>query len=149
MALAKDIQRTSYPLPVYNFRAKVDVVTVSFTEISGIAVSHEHVTYRHGLSFREGEVIKTANFDKFMPVTCKRGTVLGADPLFFHDWLSKQALRSMEVSLCDETGAAVLSWRIEAAVPVGLKAPTFSAAVNEVSVDTLELMVRGVSVVPI
>jgi phage tail-like protein len=82
-------------------------------------------------------------------VTCKSGTVLGKNPKFLSDWLKKRDLRSMEVSLCDERGAAVLSWKIAAAVPTSLKAPTFSAATNDVSVDTLELRVRGVSVVEV
>lgn len=140
------VQRTRYPLAVYNYRVKVGGVAISFTEISGIAVEYEHVTYRHGLSFQEGAAIQTFYFNQFVPVTCKRGTILGADPTFLYDWLKKRDLRSLEISLCDEKGAAVWSWKIAAAVPTSLKAPTFSAASNEVSIDTLELQVKGVSV---
>ncbi len=149
MTVPANAQRTSYPLALYNFRVKVAETSMSFTEISGIVVEYDHVTYRHGLSFLEGEAIETFRLDKFVSVTCKRGTILGADPLFLHDWLRTQDLRSMEVSLCDEKGTPVLSWKIAAAVPVKLTAPTFSASTNEVSVDTLELKARGVSVVTI
>lgn len=149
MALSTDIQRRSYPLAAYNFRVKVDGTSMSFTEVSGLAVEHDHVTYRHGLSFLEGERIETFNFDRFVPVTCKRGVILGAQPLFLHDWLKKRDLRPMEVDLCDEKGAPVLGWKLAFAVPVSLKAPAFTAGTNEAAVDTVELRVRGVSVVTI
>ena len=147
MAQSTDMQRTSYPLATYNFRVKVDETLMSFTEVSGLTVLREHVTYAHGLSFKEGDVITTFNSTRFMPVTCKRGTVLGADPLFLYSWLKKHDSRSMEVSLCDAAGAAVLAWKIAVAVAVSVKAPTFSAATNDAAVDTLDLQVREVSVV--
>jgi phage tail-like protein len=147
MADSKDVQRKSYPLAAYNFRVSVNGVSMSFTEVSGITVAYDHVTYRHGMSFLEGEAIQTFYFDKFIPITCKRGTILGNQPLFLHEWLNKRDARSMEVSLCDETGAPVLSWKIAAAVPVSLKAPAFTAGTNEAAIDTVELQVRGVSVV--
>lgn len=147
MAQSADTQRTSHPLVAYNFRVKVGETSMSFTEVSGIAVEYEHVPYVHGLSFHEGAALSTFPRTRFMPVTCKRGTVLGAEPLFLYDWLKKRDPRSMEVSLCDPTGAAVLAWKVAVAVPVSLKAPSFSAAANDVAVDTLELQVRGVSVV--
>lgn len=147
MAMPASVPRTSYPLALYNFRVKVAEISLSFTEVSGIAIDHDHVTYRHGLSFAEGEDIATFYFDPFITITCKRGTILGGDPLFLHDWLNKRDLRAMDVSLCDETGAPVLSWKIAAAVPVSLKAPAFSAASNEAAIETVELRARGVSVV--
>lgn len=147
MALPANVQRTSYPLALYNFRVKVAETSMSFTEVSGIAVEHQQITYRHGLSFAEGEAIETFSFDKFATITCKRGVILGQDPLFLHDWLKKRDLRSMEVSLYDERGQPVLAWKIAAAVPVSLKAPTFSAGTNDAVIDTVELRARGVSVV--
>ncbi|AGP37782.1 phage tail protein [Sorangium cellulosum] len=147
MAQSTDNQRTSYPLAAYNFRVKVGEASMSFTEVSGLAVEREHVTYEHGLSFREGPVSMRFNSRRFTPVTCKRGAVLGADPLFLFDWLEAGDGRTMEVSLCDATGAAVLAWKVAVAIPVSLKAPAFNAATNEVVVDTLDLQVREVSVV--
>lgn len=147
MALPANVQRTSYPLALYNFRVTVAETSMSFTEVSGIAVAYDHVTYRHGLSFSEGGAIQTFYYDDFVTVTCKRGTILGQGPLFLYEWLAKRDLRAVEVSLCDEAGAPVLSWKIAAAVPVKLSAPSFSASTNEVSIDALELRARGVSVV--
>jgi len=147
MAHSPDFQRSNYPLAAYNYRVKVDQTEMSFSEVSGIAVEYDHAVYRHGLTFLEGESIQTFYFDSFKPVTCKRGTILGKDPLFLHSWLTQRDTRSMEVNLCDEKGAPVLAWKIAYAVPVSLKAPTFIAATNEPAIETVDLRVRGVSVV--
>jgi phage tail-like protein len=149
MAQTKDIQRKSYPLVAYNFVVRVDENLMSFTEVSGIAIEYDHAVYRHGLSFLDGESIQTFYFDSFRPITCKRGMILGNDPLFLHDWLTKRDVRSMEVSLCDEKGNPVMSWKIAHAVPVSLKAPAFSAGANDAAIDTVDLQVRGISVVKI
>ena len=53
MAESKSDQ--AYPLAAYNYRVTVAGTTMSFSEVSGLAVEYEKVTYRHGLSFREGE----------------------------------------------------------------------------------------------
>ncbi len=136
-----------YPLPAYNFRVDVGNETMSFAKVSGIAVEYDAVTYRHGLSFREGERIKTFYYDSFMPLTLTRGVFPAGkhDPRFLFDWLERRDTRSLEVSLCDEGGKASITWKIAKAVPVKLKAPTFDAGSNEVSIESLELRVRGVS----
>lgn len=150
--MAKPVDKgKTYPLALYNFRVDVDGGSMSFTEVSGIEITYEHVVYRHGLSFQEGEKIATFAFDAFAPITLKRGTIPArqAQPLFLYEWLKKQDLRSMDVSLCDETGQAVLTWKIQKAVPVKLTAPSFDAKSNEVAIDTLEVQARGVSLVSV
>lgn len=147
MALSTEAQKSAYPLALYNFRVKVAEVSMSFTEVTGLAAAYEHVTYRHGLSFREGEAIATFNFDEFVTLTCKRGVIAGASPLFLYEWLQMRDPRSLEVSLCDELGSPVVSWKVAAAVPISLKAPAFNASTNEAAIDTVELKARGVSVV--
>ncbi|MCP4662133.1 MAG: phage tail protein [bacterium] len=145
MAQTPEDQRQLYPLPAYNFRVTVDGAAMSFAEVSGIAVEHEAVTYRHGLSFCEGEAINTFYWDEFRSITLKRGTVLGPTPLALYQWLKAKDCRQLDVSLCDETGTAVISWKIQRAVPVKLEAPTFDADTNDVSIDSLELKARGVA----
>lgn len=147
MAQTKDVARRDYPLPAYNFRVTVDGTAIAFAEVSGISVDHEAVTYRHGLSFSEGEEIETFYFDSFIPVTLKRGVVLGSRPLALYEWLKNEEVRGLEVSLCDETGTPLLAWRIRRAVPVKLEAPSFDAKTNEVSIESLELKARGISLV--
>lgn len=144
-----EYQRLSYPLAVYNFRVEVGGKGITFTEISGITAEYEHVTYRHGLSFMDGERIYVFNRNQFKQITCKRGTVLGADPTYLYDWLKSRKLRSMDIHLCDQEGNQVMTWKVAAAVPVRLTAPSFSAGSNDASIDTLELMAKGVSFVKV
>lgn len=137
----------SYPLAAYNFRVVIDTRTMSFAEVSGMTIAYEHVVYRHGLSFLEGEDIATFRFDSFVPVTLRRGLIPNTSALYLHDWLKKRSLRRMEIHLCDQTGNAVMSWLIAKAIPVKLSAPTFDAKSNDVAIDTLEVQARGVSLV--
>ena len=150
MAQTPDYQKRNYPLPVYNFKVKVDDQTImSFAEVSGIAMEFEEATYRHGLTFWEGEKITTFYYDSFMPVTLKRGIIWGEEGsskvLFLYDWLKKKDLRPLEVSLCDENGDALISWKIAKAVPVKLEAPTFEVDSSGAAIESLELRARGVS----
>lgn len=144
MAQSTAHQKANYPLPAYNFRVDVAGAGMSFSEVSGIAVEHGHVTYRHGLSYLEGESINQYAYEKFSPLTMKRGTVTGIEHL--QDWLVSGDLRNIDVSLCDEAGDPVVTWHIARAVPVKLDAPTFDANTNEVSIENLEVMAASVSV---
>lgn len=137
----------TYPLALYNFRVAVDAWSMSFSEVSGIAIPYEHVVYRHGLSYWEGEDITTFRFDSFIPISLKRGTIPSADLLFLHQWLKSRTLRRLEVYLCDQLGNPLMSWQIAKAVPVKLTAPTFAASTNEVAIETLDLQARGVNLV--
>ncbi|HRI62602.1 MAG TPA: phage tail protein [Polyangium sp.] len=136
-----------YPLAAYNFRVQVGPNTINFTEVTGIELAYQHVVYRHGLSFWEGEQIDTFHFDEFAPITMKRGMILNSSPTFLYEWLRKKELRTLEVQLCNPDGNAVMAWKIAHAIPVKLSAPTFAANTNDVVIDVLEVQARGVSLV--
>lgn len=133
------------PLAAYNFRVTVDAQAMSFAKVSGLHREHQTLTYRHGLSFREGEEIAKYRIDKYVPVTLERGSAAGAK--FLYQWLEEQGRRAMEISLCDERGTPVLAWRIARAIAVKLTAPTFDAKANEIAIETLEIKAAGISVV--
>ena len=137
-------QRARYPLAVYNFRVAVGDVIMAFTEVSGLAREHETKTYRHGLSYWEGESITKLTFDKFAPLTLKRGVVRGAKALY--DWLESTEVRNMTLSLCDDGGNASVTWHVKKALATKLEAPTLQASSNDAAVETLTLMVSGISV---
>jgi phage tail-like protein len=145
MAHSTSQQRSSYPLAAYNFRVNVDGVTMRFAKVSGLQREYKTLTYRHGLSFVEGEQITKYFVDTYVPVTLEQGTVIGAK--FLHDWLEVKQPASLEVDLCDAEGTPVLAWRIAKALPVKLTAPTFDAKTNEVAIDTLELRASGITIV--
>jgi len=150
MPQPKTLKTSRYPLPAYNFRVRVDGATLSFAQISGINVAYETLSYRHGLSFWEGESITKYALDKYIPITLRRGTVPGIESWYLYGWIGEgpDVKRTVEVSLCDEEGEPVVSWRIAKAIAVKLEAPTFDASTNEVSIETLELMGAGIAVQP-
>lgn len=136
----------SLPLPAYSFRATVDGQSAGFSDVTGLTVERETATYNHGLSHWEGEVLLTFPSRKHHQISLKRGVVAGDSR--FYDWLVGDDAKSkpMDVSLCDETGAPAVTWRIAQAIPIKLSAPGFDARTNEVAIDTLDVMVSGVSI---
>jgi hypothetical protein len=73
VAQSRQEQRASYPLAAYNFRVIVGAETLSFAKVSGLSAEHQTVTYNHGLSFLEGELITKFHVEKFTTVTLERG----------------------------------------------------------------------------
>ena len=136
----------SLPLPSYSFQATVGGQSVGFSEVSGLAVERDTVTYSHGLSHWEGDALITYPSKKHRQISLKRGVVAG-DGSFF-GWLvgSDAEPRPMDVSLVDSSGAPKVIWRIKEAIPIRLTGPTMSASSNEVAIDQLDVMVAGVSV---
>jgi phage tail-like protein len=144
MAQTLQQQRATHPLAAYNFKVSIDGVAMRFAKVSGLQREHRTVTYRDGLSFKEGERIAKVSIDVFIPVTLEQGTIAGHD--FLSGWLEQRAPSTMEVSLCDEQGLPVVAWRIARAIPVKLSAPTFDASTNQLCIDTLEVRAAGISV---
>ncbi len=147
MADSKATQKAEYPLPVYNFRVTVDGTAMAFSQVSGIEVNHELISYRHGLSFLEGAVLETNPLSSPVSVTLQRGTSLGAEPLFLYEWMTGKKPKAMEISLCDEVGTPVISWRIAKAFAVKIEAPVFDAASNSAAIETLEVRATGISLI--
>jgi len=143
VAQSRQEQRASYPLAAYNFRVIVDAETLSFAKVSGLTRQHQTVTYNHGLSFLEGELITKFHVEKYTTVTLERGSTVGARAL--HKWLEDSKPRVVEVQLCDADGRPVVLWRIARAIAVKLTAPTFDARANEAAIESLELKAAGIN----
>ncbi len=138
------LETAAYPLMAYNYRVDVAGVTMAFSEVSGLKRHFDHVTYRHGFSYVQGEQISKYYIDKYEAVTMKRGTVKGLTGLV--SWLESDSPKAVEIRLCDEQGAAAVTWKIAKALPVKLDAPTFDASTNEVAIVSLELMAAGITI---
>lgn len=137
-------QRARYPLAAYNFRVSVGGAAMAFSEVSGLVREHQTLTYKHGLSYWEGEAIVKFRYDKYVQLTLKKGVVAGATKLY--EWLDSLDKKNLEVSLCDEAGKAVVTWKIKKALVVKLEAPPLQASGNEPAIDTLTLMASGITV---
>ncbi|MBL8350897.1 MAG: phage tail protein [Burkholderiaceae bacterium] len=137
-------QVAGYPLAAYNFRVTVSDVAMGFAEVSGLAREFETLTYRHGLSFTEGEEIVRFRLDKYVPLTLKRGVVKGLPQL--REWLESGDKRPISVSLCDESGDPVVTWRVQKAVPTKLESPALQASAGDAAVESLTLMASGITI---
>jgi phage tail-like protein len=152
MALTKDQIKTTYPLPVYNYRVEIDGKSVSFSEVSGLSVGYETSTYVESpLTGAGPRRMLMPSQRKSATVTLKKGVVTGVSVPTLFAWISSIELNRVDkkdvyVRLCDETGAAVVSWKVINAFPTKLDAPTFTASSNDVAVESMELMADGVTV---
>lgn len=144
MAESAAAQRARYPIASYNFRVTVGETTLGFTEVSGLVREYQTLPYRHGLSFWEGEDLVKFRHEKYVQITLKKGVVAGATTLY--QWLDSVDRKPLSVSLCDEQGNAVVTWQIKKALIVKLEAPALQASSNESAIETLTLMVTGISV---
>lgn len=152
MALTKDEIKTTYPLPVYNYKVEIDGTFVAFSEVSGLNVGYETATYKE--SPIEGgapgpRTMRMPMQPTAATVSLKKGLVKGVSVPALYAWISATQInqndkKDIVVRLCDETGAAVISWKVQNAFPTKLEAPSFTAESNDVAIESMELMADGI-----
>lgn len=153
MALSKEQIKGSYPLPTYNYRVEIDNKTMGFSEVSGLSISRETVTYKESpASKAPGPITMHMPSQRTAPsITLKKGLIKSADIKFLFDWINSIQLNQVQkkdvtVRLCDEKGDAVISWRVSNAFPKKLDAPSFSASSNDAAIESIELMADSITV---
>ncbi|MEM0938998.1 MAG: phage tail protein [Bacteroidota bacterium] len=148
MALTKEQIRTDYPLPVYNYRIDVNGVSISFSEVSGLELAFESITYKESFA-ASGKLGPNIMYmpGQIQPVniSMKKGLVKGKSIPVFYEWINDIELnrvdkRDVVVHLLDETGSTVISWKVIDAFPTKLSAPSFDANSSEVAIESMELM---------
>lgn len=140
-----DIKK-NYPLAAYSYRVSVESTTLGFSEVSGLAVEHDPVIYRHGVSFALGPKI-IPGMRQPIKLTLKRGVVTSGNGRFLADWFKETysnpfliSKKDISIALCDELGQPMVQWMVHGALPVKLDAPRFDANSSEVAIETLELI---------
>lgn len=155
MALNKADIKSSYPLPVYNYRVTIsdgdDVSTISFAEVTGLSMEYEPITYKHGFSFAMGASI-LPGMQQQVQLTLRKGIVQGNNYLYnwihncHHQPFFKKDKRDVLIDLCDEAGEPMVRWKVQRAMPVKLDAPGFDANSSEVAIDSMNLVAHGLTV---
>ena len=151
MATSRETIKSDYPLPVFNYKVEIDGETIGFSEVSGLEIVYETITYMES-PVGEG----TGPNMMFMPgmgtpvnVTLSKGYVRSSNINILYNWLvgSEDGIRSNTVTkkdifvrLCDEEGNPVVTWTVKDAFPTKLTAPSFNASSNEIAIESLELM---------
>jgi phage tail-like protein len=77
-------------------------------------------------------------------LTLKKGLVRGASLSALYSWINSTKINQIQkkdiiIRLMDETGTAVISWKVMNAFPTKLDAPTFDANSNDVAVESMTL----------
>jgi phage tail-like protein len=154
MSQTKAQIKASYPLPAYNYRVTINgdskPLVLGFSEVSGLSIEYEPVYYKHGFSFVMGTKI-IPGMRQPIKVTLKRGVVKSSD--YLYKWIHeaytnpfKTPKRDVQIDLCDETGKAVVRWKVQAAMPYKLDAPSFSANGDDIAIESLELTAQDLQV---
>ena len=148
MALSPADMKAAYPLPVYNYTVEIDGEVIAFTEVSGLDIVFDTITYKESKTNQPGagpNVMHMPGQGTPVNLTLKKGYVLTKNMPVFYDWISSIKLNVVQkkdivVRLRDEEGKAVVSWTVIDAFPTWLEAPSFNAESNEVAIESLELM---------
>ncbi|WP_202801006.1 phage tail protein [Candidatus Regiella insecticola] len=138
--------KADYPFSVYRFNVSIMGLEdkVGFSEVSGLEVGHQPITYKDGLGFKH-----MPGMPEPIKLTLKRGMVKGNSTLY--DWMASVRLNRIEkrditISLLDEETHPLVTWTVQSAFPTKLVAPSFNATSNEVAIETLELMADSLRV---
>ena len=155
MAQDKETIKLTYPLPVYNYRVTFlmedEAVVIGFAEVSGLNFEYEAVTYKHGLSFKTGNIIIPGMIQPIQ-ISLKKGLTKSNGVLY--QWLQNTYLkpynpesrRNIVIDLCDELGEPAIRWTVQGALPTKLEGPSFDANSDDVAIETMELVAQSLKI---
>lgn len=165
MSISAAELKKAYPLTSYRFRVEVYpylghiiglhlpsflASTWSFSEVTGLDLNYEHSVYRDGLSFAAGTLIMRG-IKQPAKIVLTRGIVKNRSELA--DWVQTEGFilaeylrkKNLRIIQLDEDDNTEIAWNLVGAVPVKLTGPSFKASSNEVSIESLELMVEEIT----
>jgi len=153
MPLSKEDIRNQYPLPVYNYRVEIAGEAVAFSEVSGLNVAYETSTYKESPTAGGApgpRVFMIPGQRQTAKITLKKGLVRGVSLKQLYGWIKTVQINQVEkkdvfVRLCDENGAAVITWKVVNAFPTKLDAPAFDAKSNDAAIESMELSADFIS----
>lgn len=154
MSLTAEEIRNAYPLPAYNYRVEINGEAVAFSEVSGLSISHETVTYKESPTAGGApgpRMMLVPGQREPAKITLKKGIVRTVSLKHLYGWIRTIAINQVEkkdifIRLCDEKGEPVISWKVTNAFPTKLDAPTFDAKSNDAAIESMELSGDFVSI---
>ena len=64
----------------------------------------------------------------------------------FHPTSNPLNTRDVDIKLYNGNGSAMVRWKVRGAIPVKLEAPNFNASINEVAIESIELVAKDIEV---
>jgi len=144
--------KASYPLSVYNYKVDIGEASIAFSEVSGLNIAYETTTYKESKtdSKQPGpRVFRVPAQATDTTLTLKKGLVPEKSQKALYDWINSIQInqvvkKDIVISLCDETGTAMVTWQVNNAFPTKLEVPTFDVNSNEVAIESMELMADNI-----
>lgn len=144
------------PYGAFNFLVKIADVTANaeeplggFSDVSGISNEMTIAEYRNG-NDKENHVRKVPGVHKVGDVTLKRGIVNSKD---LWKWVSDvrrigpDAKKEVVITLRDEAGRPVQSWKLRGVVPMKYTGPTLAAkGGGDVAMEELVLSAEALEI---
>lgn len=136
-----------WPMPKFQFEVKLGSDEAAFQEVNGLDMESEPIEYRAG-NAKAFTKIKMPGLLKYSNITMKKGTFKSDSKLY--DWFKKIKGATIErqaltISLLDQEGEAVVTWKVENAFPIKLQGTDLKAEGNEVAVETIEIAHEGLT----
>jgi phage tail-like protein len=137
------------PYPGHNFQVLVTgisndgaAVSGAFTEVSGLEVNIEPISYRNGNE--DIRVRKIPGLKSFTDLTCKRGATGHVE---FWNWIKAAMDGQVEradgsIILQDENQIEVMRWNFSRGWPRKYTGPAFNAVNNQIAMETLVICVE-------
>lgn len=142
--------KETYPIPVHSFKVKIGKDSVGFSEVSGLAIERETVTYNESGTDKPTTVnVHMLGQAKPVNITLKKGFASSKSKDILVEWMGKEKgytpeKRDVVIEMCDQEGKTVFTWKVMKAFPTKLEIPTFDAKSNDVAIGTLSLMADSV-----
>lgn len=139
-----------YPVPVFHFTVSYGGSNVDFTEVSGLSISVNEITYRGGASPNKLP-LKMAGLPTINNISLKKGMFKADEELY--NWFSQGVVnqdpnsidrRDLTIHLMDPAGNIVATWNIKAAWPLKYDGPSLNSTGNDVAVESVELAHEGI-----
>lgn len=136
-----------YPLPKFHFQVEWGGTKIGFTEVTGLEVTTEKITYRDGAS-KEFNKLQMPGMQSFGDLTLKRGIFAGDNE--FYAWWNTVSLNTIErrditISLLNENHEPVVVWKVKNAWPTKVTSTDLNAGSNDVAIETLMLAHEGLT----
>lgn len=135
-------------LNLYHFQVQWGGTRTGFSEISGLDIEIETVSFREGSSPVDSER-KMPGLRKFSNITLKRGLLKGDNEFF--EWINTKQMgtiqkRDIIISLLDEQHQPAIIWKVKNAFPVKYNGPVLAANSSEIAIESLEITHEGIKV---
>jgi phage tail-like protein len=132
----------------YHFKADWGGTRTGFTEVSGLDIEVEAVTFRDGSS-PEDTFRKIPGLRKYSNITLKREIRVGDNDFF--TWINSKKIgeidrRDITISLLNADHEPVVVWRVKNAFPVHYYGPVLLSGDGELATETLVLTHEGINI---